>query len=259
MKKIFAIVIALTLALMLCAAATAEGESWYELSVDGTVLTVTLPANPTTGYQWEDSISDETVLEMITCEYTQDEGAENLLGAGGTFVASYRGIAEGYVLLEMDYMGPGADSPEDTYALMLNVDAEGKITVDSVITDTPSADEWMELDPDAGVATAHLMANTADGYFWTFEISDPEVIELLVDGYDDPDTAACAENGYAASFRVIGQSDEEQTITFSYGLATEEGIAMPSEIRVADMYVNEAGKLEITGLETITYEQFMAE
>lgn len=258
MKKLFACALVLILALALCAAASAEGD-WYELSAEDSVLTVRLPANPSTGYQWEDFISDGTVLEMITSEYVQDEASEGMVGVGGTYIASYRGLSEGTTVLSLGYYGPGAEEPDDEFVLLVNVDAEGKIGVDTAITDEPSSDEWMDLDQENNVVIANLPANTADGYFWTSEVSDPEVLELVAEGYDEPDTEKCAENVYSASFRLIGASEEEQVIHFGYGPLDEEGSVLPVEVRVASLYINEEGQLEIAGLETITYEVSLAE
>ena len=37
-------------------------EAWYELDEESRVLTVRLPANPTTGYEWSFDISDPAAL-----------------------------------------------------------------------------------------------------------------------------------------------------------------------------------------------------
>ena len=73
-----------------------------ELSEDGKILTVRLAANPTTGYDWEFTIDDESIAELVTCEYVPDEAADDMVGVGGTFVASFMAtIGEG------DTVNPG--------------------------------------------------------------------------------------------------------------------------------------------------------
>jgi len=67
----------------------AAGE-WYKLNEDGTVLTVRLAGNATTGYQWTCKIFDETSLELIEEGYKEDAHADGLVGVGGVWQASFR-------------------------------------------------------------------------------------------------------------------------------------------------------------------------
>ena len=45
-------------------AATDAADSWYEISADGTVVTVRLPLEA--GLSWTAEISDDTLMELIT-------------------------------------------------------------------------------------------------------------------------------------------------------------------------------------------------
>ena len=73
-----------------CVGAAEEEECWYELSADGTVLTVRLRGNATTGYMWSYKIFDDGTLEEITSEYVEDAHEAGLAGAGGVWVCSWR-------------------------------------------------------------------------------------------------------------------------------------------------------------------------
>lgn len=70
-------------------------EAWYELDEESRVLTVRLPANPTTGYEWSFDISDPAALELLAMEYTGDQADEQMVGAGGQWVASFYSTLEG--------------------------------------------------------------------------------------------------------------------------------------------------------------------
>lgn len=62
----------------------------FEVSENGDVFTVRLPANATTGYSWSYKIWDESQLELLTDEYIEAPHAEGIVGAGGAWVASFR-------------------------------------------------------------------------------------------------------------------------------------------------------------------------
>ena len=51
-------------------AATDAADSWYEISADGTVVTVRLPLEA--GLSWTAEISDDTLMELITEETEND-------------------------------------------------------------------------------------------------------------------------------------------------------------------------------------------
>ncbi|MDD3242688.1 MAG: protease inhibitor I42 family protein [Eubacteriales bacterium] len=81
-----------------------EGE-WAVLNGEESVLTVSLPANPSTGYEWSYHISDTNALVLDKAEYTQDDAGEGVVGAGGTWVASFEGTFKqaGNVELTLQY------------------------------------------------------------------------------------------------------------------------------------------------------------
>lgn len=79
MKKLFAMLLALAMALA-CASGVAETaaepETWYSLNESEEIVTVRLPANATTGYEWTYEISDPAKLEVVSAEYIPDENRE---------------------------------------------------------------------------------------------------------------------------------------------------------------------------------------
>jgi len=79
MKRLWLAVLVLTIALFCCMSAYAEeaDSAWYELSADETVLTVRLPANSTTGYEWNFEISDPEILELVKRNTCRTRRARN--------------------------------------------------------------------------------------------------------------------------------------------------------------------------------------
>lgn len=68
----------------------------------GQQLDVRLPSNPTTGYQWTAGVLHAGPV-ALTRPAAFQQSSSGLLGAGGTQVFSYRGVATGRVQLSFDY------------------------------------------------------------------------------------------------------------------------------------------------------------
>ena len=96
-----------------------EAGSLVALEVGGE-LTVSLPANPTTGYIWSVISVDQTLLTQIgEAEFTPDSG---LVGAGGTLTLRFAASAAGDTELELGYLRPWEDAePIDSYRVTVQV------------------------------------------------------------------------------------------------------------------------------------------
>lgn len=106
-------------------------KTWYELSGGDTVLTVSLPANPSTGYFWDFRISDPEVFELITMEYIQDDAPAGLVGAGGTWVASFKGTFQkaGSTALTLNYVAPDQTTIAETHIFDLYIAQNNQIMI----------------------------------------------------------------------------------------------------------------------------------
>ena len=141
MKKIIALILTLTAVFSFAACGTPSPEStpaedtsgaWYELSQNGYVLTVRLPSNPTTGYDWSYEFSADGVIELLTQEYVQDDAPADMVGVGGTWAASFRcsGSKFGDVTLTLKYSRSGENAePGTMHTLDLFVNESGEITI----------------------------------------------------------------------------------------------------------------------------------
>ncbi|WP_459202295.1 beta-propeller domain-containing protein [Methanococcus sp. CF] len=69
----------------------------------GETLTITLDENPTTGYTWNYSISDDDKIELSFDEYIQDEVEDGIVGAGGVHEWTFNATESGEVELKFDY------------------------------------------------------------------------------------------------------------------------------------------------------------
>lgn len=107
-------------------------DTWVEMSEDARVLTVRLDANATTGYSWTYEIDNPAVLELVTAEYVPFENEEGLLGVGGEWVASFRGLTAGTANLTLYYGSADDAAPVDTRTLEIAVAEDTALTLNFV-------------------------------------------------------------------------------------------------------------------------------
>ena len=67
---------------------------------NGALLEVILKGNPTTGFQWQTVAINPAILQYQKTEYNPDSSQ---IGAGGTYVLSYLGVAAGSTPLTLNY------------------------------------------------------------------------------------------------------------------------------------------------------------
>ena len=70
----------------------------------GEEFEVRLPANPTTGFRWQVGTIDDKVVRLVDSRYEATSPAP--LGAGGTAVFSFVGVAKGRGNIKLVYLRP---------------------------------------------------------------------------------------------------------------------------------------------------------
>jgi predicted secreted protein len=214
--------------------ANAPEAPWYELSGEGTILTVRLPGNNKDGMDWNFEISNPEALELITQEEIEGE-SEGMAGAPTTYIGSFMSTAsaENKVSLILRYR---TDDPEEasfaTRVLELNVSADNVISVVSVLERNQSAD-WIEYDMDNFILTVRLPAPENGSQNWDMSILDPDFFELIT----------CeTENGYVGSFMS----------NLSGAGFTELQISNGNTDYTVNLFASEAGDLFVEWAEVFT-------
>lgn len=98
MKNGIALLLLFMCGLMVCSCADVQLEP-------GDLYTVSLPANPTTGYQWR--IQQGKVprcLEFVRKEYKADKAAEGIVGVGGQSTFVFQAIEKGKGHITFEYI-----------------------------------------------------------------------------------------------------------------------------------------------------------
>jgi inhibitor of cysteine peptidase len=92
--------------LALCWLATAPAGEPMPIAVAvGQDFKVTLPANPTTGYQWGlAKAPDEKLVRLVKSAYKRPDA--KLMGAGGDMTWTFKALAEGKTEVKLTYARP---------------------------------------------------------------------------------------------------------------------------------------------------------
>lgn len=228
MKKMFSMIMVVALLVCSCAFAMAEEASWYELSAEGTVLTVRLPGNSKNGLNWSFEISNPEALELITQEVIEGE-SEGMAGAETTFVASFMSTAgvENNVSLILHYNDGSAEADVKTNVLELAVDAENVITVNSVLEQDKNTD-LMELGDDGYILTVTVPETAPDGCTW--EQDGGTALELIT--FE-------TENGFVGSYMATMENAGSNELNVS--CVNSDGVAVKTY--TFNVFINESGEM----------------
>lgn len=103
-----------------------------------------LEGNPTTGYKWEIIGVDNERLN-ISEEYVQKDNTEGLVGVGGTYKYTVKGLKPGNASLELAYIqaGKSVNDAEKAFIADVYVDKNNKITILNIDDDV----EKVKIEP----------------------------------------------------------------------------------------------------------------
>ena len=93
------------------------------------VQTISMPENPTTGYEWVYVLGNTGIVSVQKDEFVAGDESEDLVGVGGNRVIEVVGVAEGETTIKCEYMRSWEEAAIETVTYKLAVNAENKIAV----------------------------------------------------------------------------------------------------------------------------------
>ncbi len=72
----------------------------------GELFDIRLPANPTTGFRWQVGALDEKVVRLVDTRYEATGSGSGAMGAGGTDIFTFVGVARGRGNISLVYLRP---------------------------------------------------------------------------------------------------------------------------------------------------------
>jgi inhibitor of cysteine peptidase len=101
-----------------------EATGHYVEAAVGQAITVRLPGNPTTGFQWTALPPDDpAVVALGAGEYAPDPDAAGRVGAGGTYTFRFRAERPGAAKIVIQYRRSWEPSPTEVFHVLVRVAA----------------------------------------------------------------------------------------------------------------------------------------
>lgn len=221
MKKLVAILLAL--AVMTAGYALAE-------AAPTTTLTITFLENPTTGYTWVYTVSDEAVLAVTDNGYAAADNPEGLEGAGGTHSWTVEGKAAGKADITFTYRQDWEGGEvSDTVKYVYKVDTDLTVAVFEV-------DGIPELYIPNQTAIL-LLENPTTGFTWACKASAEGVLQSDGDYYVPAEEPKEGETQVGAGgyhmWLFTGIAEGDVTLTFTYARSWEEGVTPEATVTYA--------------------------
>jgi inhibitor of cysteine peptidase len=131
MRRIAAILFLAT-TLVACGGGSTGGGTTIELtSADagsavparvGDRIVISLEANPTTGYSWQQVPGlDESVVKFVSEDYQQAPASPNMVGVGGTDTLTYEAVGEGTTTVALGYQRSGDATAAESFTVTVTV------------------------------------------------------------------------------------------------------------------------------------------
>ena len=188
----------------------ADNGQTVQVAAGGTVV-VELPGNPTTGYIWQVTANDESILLPTGYEFTPDSDA---MGAGGMEQFKFNAMAPGTVELALANSRPWETDtpPAETFAVTVEVEAEWVEDNAMITAGMEENGQTVAILP-GGVLNVMLDA-AADGGAWQLVAGNAMVVQPLGDWQQTPDADRCRQ-GYLRA-QLPRRRTGETTLEFAY-------------------------------------------
>lgn len=226
MKKGFAAILAILLLLSLSAMAESPSAP----------LTLTFVENPTTGYTWQVSTSDEAVLSIQDQGYAADPTPDGAVGTGGTHTWVLLGKAAGDATATFTF-GQGWDGGEVDTTLVYTCHIANDLSV--TVADVSGIPELSMPDK----AAVMLLENPTTGYTWTYQVSSEGILVPEKDVYLQPSETLEGAGGQHL-WVWSGAKAGEVTLVFAYARSFEPDVA-PEATVTYNFTVAENGRVRL--------------
>jgi inhibitor of cysteine peptidase len=155
---------------------------------------ITLPYNPSTGYQWQLAKPvDESLLKVASSVYKRPESKR--IGAGGDQVWTFKAVGTGSIQVALQYLRPwekGTPPARTTnFVVVISQGAAGLKPV------TVTAGQQFKIT---------LPSNPSTGYEWQLaKPVDENLLKLITSEYEEPDSGRVGAGGKQVwAFKAVG-------------------------------------------------------
>ena len=190
----------------------------------GGQVDIELPGNPTTGYIWQVTANDESILLPTSYTFTPDTDAA---GAGGVEKFSFHVLAPGAVALELVNSRPWETDAPPEQSFVVTIDAVADWTADNAMITVVNSDDRATVTLLPGNVLLVALAGAADGA-WQLVQGDAMVVQPLGEWQQTPDADDAAQAVFQRGFLGVapGAVDLEFAFVNADGSAAAESFAL---------------------------------
>jgi inhibitor of cysteine peptidase len=183
----------------------------------GETIHVILKGNPTTGYAWTVDLPPDSavLLEQVgEPEYVADSG---LVGAGGTYTFTFRGLAAGEATLTLEYARSfETEPPLKTFSATVQVE-NAPVGAATLTLDETDDGSTVAVEPNDTFDVV-LKGNPTTGYGWNVHLSaeDAVILEQVGEpGYVSDSGLIGAGGTYTFTFRALAAGEATLALYYS--------------------------------------------
>lgn len=205
----------------------ADNGATFQVAAGGKVA-ITLPGNPTTGYIWQVTANDESILAPLGNAFTPDSDAA---GAGGLEQFDFQAVAPGTVTLELANSRPWESdvAPEQTFTAVIEVVAAAAAESASITVGMDNNGGAVTLLP--GDVLLLALDGAADGA-WQLVQGDARIVQPLGDWEQTPTDGDATQARFQRAFLGVGPGEAELQFEFMQadGAVAAEGYALTVDV-----------------------------
>ncbi len=194
----------------------AAGQAALLSTVDlgGNDVTIALAGNPTTGFDWSYTLSEDGILSEVSNQYAPDANPMELVGAGGIHTWIFEAVAPGDVTATFTYKQPWDTdaAAAETKAFTFHVDADKKVTLEGVklpALDFLDASSHAQEPDQAATVTIPIKKLTLFAESKTVNVGQTLPTEIAF----EPENASLKQVTYKSSNNKVATVDENGVVT----------------------------------------------
>jgi len=211
-----------------------EADNGKTVSVNaGGIVVVDLPGNPTTGYIWQVTANNESILLPMGYSFTPDADAP---GAGGMEQFRFNAMAPGTVELALASSRPWETDMPPTATFAVTVDVVAAWPGDNAMILAGMDDSGGTVAILPGGVLIVTLSGAAEGGAWQLVDSDAMVVQILGDWQQTPDAGDATQATFQRAF--LGVAPGTTDLQFEYmptdGSAASAQYALTVEVPAAE-------------------------
>ncbi len=224
----------------------------YTLDASTNTLSLELAENPTTGFSWTFTVSQEGLLQAAKDEFQAADAQQDRVGVGGKRLLAWtkaENAPDGELTLSLVYSQPWEGVPALGYDMTLAITGGALSVVDVQPLETSAV--AYELAEDGSSLMIVLDSNPTTGYTWSYKASAEGLLTETSNSYEPFEEEEGLVGGGGAQLYVFEPAKGASgtvTLTFTEGRSWETEVLQTYEMDIA---FGPEGAMTVTRMEKV--------